>query len=118
MYDNENFKSGKVSIIVMTNKVRQEINEHKLNTLLIRKELYTSIALDRCTNLENPPEISSKLSLTQTGGLETKIVLKQDAPIVITSNHSKAKFREDSIVNGARGFVQAIQVSKESHERH
>ena len=42
--DNENFKNGKVSLIVMTNKVRQEINEHKLNTLLNDNRSYTSNA--------------------------------------------------------------------------
>ena len=92
--DNENFKNGKVSLIVMTNKVRQEINEHKLNTLLYDNRSYTSNALDRCTNLENPPEISSKLTLTQTSGLETKIILKEDAPIVITSNIHRQSIRK------------------------
>ena len=108
---NENFKTGKISIIVITNKIRQEINEHKLNTLLTRRRMYTSVALDRCTNLENPPEVPSKLSLTQAGGLESKLVLKNEAPVVVTSNHPQAKFKEDGIVNGARGYVDSIQVS-------
>ena len=115
--DNENFKNGKISIIVMTNKVRQEINEDKLNTLLNRRQKYTSIALDRCTNLECPPEVPSKLSLTQTGGLESKLFLKADAPVVITSNHPQAKYKEDGIVNGARGYVDSIQVSKVDPEK-
>jgi hypothetical protein len=55
-------ENDKISIIVMTNKVRQEINEHKLSTLLTRRQMYTSSALDRCTNLESPPEVPSKLS--------------------------------------------------------
>ena len=114
--ENENFKTGKVSLIVLTNNVRQEINEHKLNTLLTGRKSFTSIAIDRCTNLENPPEIPHKLSITQTGGLETRIVLKRDAPIVITSNHPKAKYKEDGIVNGAKGYVDSIQVSKTDSE--
>ena len=101
----------------MTNKVRQEINEHKLSTLLTRRKMYTSLALDRCTNLESPPEVPSKLSLTQTGGLEFKIALKVDAPIVITSNHPQSKYKEDGIVNGARGYVDSIQVSKNDPEK-
>ena len=83
----------------------------KTDTLLTRRRMYTSVALDRCTNLENPPEVPSKLSLTQTGGLESKLVLKNDAPVVITSNHPQSKFKEDGIVNGARGYVDSIQVS-------
>ena len=116
-YENDNFKSGKVSIIVMTNKVRQEINEHKLNTLLKDRQLYISYAVDRCTNLENPPQIPSNLSITQTGGLENKIMLKKDAPIVITSNHPQAKYKEDGIVNGAKGFIDSLQLSKKEADK-
>ena len=115
--DNNNFKNGKISIIVITNKVRQEINEDKLKTLLKGGIMYTSVAVDRCTNLENPPEVSSKLSLTQTGGLESTIFLKNDAPVVITSNHPQSKFKEDGIVNGARGYVDSVQVSKTEPEK-
>ena len=57
-----------------------------------------------------------KKDLNKTGNLPKKLILKVGAPVVITSNHSKAKFREDGIVNGARGFVQAIQISKENPE--
>ena len=31
---------------------------------------------------------------------------------MITENHKKAIYKEDGIVNGARGWVQSIQVSK------
>ena len=110
--DNENFKSGKISIIVTTNKRRQEINERKLNCLLRSRQLFTSCAIDRCTNLENPPEVSSKMPLTQTGGLESNINIKIDSPIVITSNHHQARFKEDGFVNGAKGYVDSIQMSK------
>ena len=88
-----------------------------MKTLLNRKNIHTSVALDRCTNLENPPEVPSKLSLTQTGGLETKILLKKDAPIVITSNHPQAKYKEDGIVNGAKGYVDSLQVSRSNPDK-
>ena len=39
------------------------------------------------------------------------------APVVITVNHAKAKYREDGLVNGARGYVQAIQVSKDDPQK-
>ena len=110
---NRNFKSGKVSIIVTTNKRRQQINEEKLNLLLPNEKLYVSVASDVGTNIENPPELSDNLSVTQTGGLEKKLCLKINAPIVITSNHNKAKFKEDGIVNGAKGYVDSIQESKQ-----
>ena len=53
---NENFKNGKVSIIVTTNKRRQEINETKLESLLKNEKSYEVLAIDRSTNLENKPE--------------------------------------------------------------
>ena len=53
----------------------------------------------------------------KTGNLQTQLKLRINAPVVITSNHSKRKYREDGIVNGARGFVQAIQTSKSNPEK-
>ena len=109
---NDNFKSGHISIIVTTNRVRQEINDHKLDTLLPSNDEFFSLADDHCTNLEDPPPVPDKMSLTQTGGLEKLLTLKEDAPIVITCNHQKAKYKEDGIVNGARGFIDSLQISK------
>ena len=62
----------------------------------------------------DPPKVPEKLALTQTGGLESKLILKVGAPIIITSNHHQAKFKEDGLVNGARGYVDSIQVCKEN----
>ena len=39
---NENFRNGKVLIIVLTNRIRKEINEDKLQTLIESRKLYTS----------------------------------------------------------------------------
>ena len=71
----KNFKNGKVSIIVTTNKRRQEINEAKLESLLKNEKSYEVLAIDRCTNLENPPEVPSNMTVTQTGGLEKKLII-------------------------------------------
>ena len=109
---NENFKEGKLSYIVTTNKRRQEVNDVKLDKLLSDEPAYESLAFDRCTNLEHPPEVPSNLAITQTGGLEKKLVLKRNAPIVITSNHQQSKYKEDGLVNGARGHIDSIQFSK------
>ena len=57
---------------------------------------------------------SAKANAAKTGNLQTVLKLKVGAPIVVTSNHAKRKYREDGIVNGARGFVQAIQVAKDN----
>ena len=113
---NDNFRTGKISIIVTTNKRRQEINESKLDFLLQQEKTYEILAIDRSTNLENPPEVPSNLSITQTGGLEKKLLIKKNAPIVITSNHQQAKYKEDGIVNGARGYIDSIQLSKSNTE--
>ena len=77
---------------------------------------YEIKALDRSTNLVNPPEVPDKLTVTQTGGLEKRLTVKKDAPIVITSNHHIAKYKEDGIVNGARGYIDSLQVSKKNKE--
>ena len=49
---------------------------------------------------------------SKTGNLLKELKAKIGAPVVITTNHSKKKYREDGIMNGARGFVQAVQVSR------
>ena len=113
---NENFKTGKVSLIVTTNKKRQEINEDKLERLLKDAKSYLILAVDRSTNLENPPEVPSNMTVTQTGGLEQKLLIKKNAPIVLTSNHHIAKYKEDGIVNGARAYIDSIQVSKKDKD--
>ena len=53
----------------------------------------------------------------KTGNLLSELNLKVGAPVVITTNHSKQKYREDGIVNGARGYVQSIQTSKENSDK-
>ena len=107
-----NFKEGRISIIVTTNRKRQEINESKLEMLLKNEITYEILASDRSTNIENPPDVSSKLPITQTGGLEKRLLIKTNAPIVVTSNHNLGKYKEDGIVNGARGYVDSLQFSK------
>ena len=53
----------------------------------------------------------------RTGNLEDQLKLKVGAPIVVTTNNVKQKYREDGLVNRARGFVQAIQCCKENPNR-
>ena len=117
--DNENFKNGKISIIVTINKKKDLINEQKLEELLPNEKKYSCNCVDRVTNLPNGPKISEKDrdNLNKTGNLPNTLHLKVSAPVVITTNHSKSKYREDGIVNGARGYVQAIQVSNNNPDQ-
>ena len=48
---NENFKSGKLSIIVTTNSKKDLINHQKLNSLLPEEQEYSCNSIDRVTNL-------------------------------------------------------------------
>ena len=43
--------------------------------------------------------------------------LKVGIPVVVTSNHSKQKYKEDGIIIGAREFAQAIQTSVHNPEK-
>ena len=116
---NENFKNGKVLIIVTTNLKKDLINHQKLSQLLPDEEEYICNSVDRVTNLPAGNKLPEKLKENpgKTGNLQTELKVKVGAPVVITTNHSKQKYREDGIVNGARGFVQAIQVSKENPQK-
>ena len=117
--NNENFKTGKISIIVTTNKKREFVNSQKLDILLPNEREYSCNSIDRITNLPTGLRISEKdlENPNKTGNLPKTLKIKVNAPVVITSNHKKAKYREDGIVKGARGYVQAVQVSKDDPEK-
>ena len=112
---NDNFKNGNLSIVVTTNKKRNLVNSQKLNELILHEKEYTCNSIDRVKNLpgkQNLPE-SFKDNPGKTGNLLSELNLKIGAPVVVTTNHAKQKYREDGIVNGARGYVQSFQVSKD-----
>ena len=113
--DNKNFKNGKLLIIVTTNEKKDLINQQKLNELLPDVSEFVCNSKDRVTNLPSDSGVPEKLNTNpgRTGNLQKCLKLRVGAPVVITSNHSKQKYREDGLVNGARGFVQAIQCSKD-----
>ena len=108
--NNEKFKEGKISIIVTTNYKREHINANKLNTLIPEETLFLNEAVDRCTNLQNAPSPPEDLTYTKAKGLPTKILLKVGAPILITVND--LKYKEDGVVNGARGHIDSFQMEE------
>ena len=111
--NNENFKQGKVCIIVTTNKKKDLINSQKLEALLPYEKEFVCNSIDRVTNVPSrklPGRMKDNAS--KTGNLQTMLKLKVGAPVVVTSNHPKRKYKEDGIINAARGYVQSIQVSK------
>ena len=117
--DNEMYKLGKLSTIVTTNKKRESVNEEKLELLLPGVKEYSCNSVDRVTNLPLPAKLSEneRSNLGKTGNLPTTLKLKVNAPVVMTSNHKKKKFKEDGLVNGARGYVTAIQTDAENPDR-
>ena len=117
--ENEMFKNGMLSIIVTTNAKRNLVNSEKLIKLLPNEPEYSCNSIDRIVNLPSGHKVPERLkhNLGRTGNLETVLVLKIGAPVVITTNHSKQIYRDDGIMNGARGFVQAINVSKDDPEK-
>ena len=52
-----------------------------------------------------------------TGNLQKELKLKVGAPVVVTTNHPKQIYKEDGIFNGARGYVQSIQVAKDNPDK-
>ena len=95
--DNSKYANGKFCIIVTTNAAREQINNSKLEKLLPNKKAYYSNAKDKSTNNPNAPEVSEKLPLTRTGQLQKVIVFKEGAPVMITSNHPKSKYKNNGM---------------------
>ena len=114
--NNENYTTGKLAIIVTMNEKRDEINLSKLRKLLPNKKEYVCLAKDKVTNLKKfvpPPE---SVSYSKSHGMMKNLQIREGAPIVITVNHKKAKYKEDGIVNGAKGYIDHIQTSNENSE--
>ena len=62
--------------------------------------------------MQNAPIPPQDLPYTKAKGLPNKITLKIGAPIIITVNDMK--YKEDGIVNGARGYVDSFQFEDDS----
>ena len=99
---NESFRLGRLCIIVTTNSKKDLINNEKLEQLLPNQKEYNCNSIDRVVNLPVDNVLPSSLNenATKTGNLQTVLKLKLKAPVVVTINHSKRKYREDGIVNG------------------
>ena len=111
----ESYAKGKLSIIVPGNAPRKIINSTKMADLLkpYIEKYFESVSVDEATNLKKPPPLDPKLPLTQTGQLETSLLFCKGAPVMVTSNHSVKKYKNNGIVNGVRGFIDSIQPSKD-----
>ena len=115
--DNNLFKEGKLSIVVTTNKHRDEINMEKLNKLLPSERTYTCTSVDQTLNVsEAKAPLDKSIPYTQTGSLPGELQVKVGAPVVITANHRQRKYKEDGLMNGARGFIEHIEVSETDPE--
>ena len=113
--DNENFKNGSILYIVTTNKKRNHINNKKLLELLPNEKEYVCYSVDNVKNLPASKDLPTKINENpgRTGNLMKQLRIKVGSPVVITSNHSKKKYREDGYMNGARGFIQSVTVSND-----
>ena len=116
---NENFKIGKILIIVTVNDKRDLINHKKLAELLPNEQEFLCNSIDMVTNVPAGNTLPDKLKGNpgKTGNLQSELRLKVGAPVVITTNHQKRMYKEDGLMNGARGYVQAIQVSKQNPKK-
>ena len=89
--DNENFKSGKLLIIVTTNAKKNIVNQQKLRDLLPNTREYICNSEDRVTNLPSKNKVPERLNLNpgKTSNLQAELKLKVNAPILITTNPAK-----------------------------
>ncbi len=105
---NEEYTSGKFSIIVTNNKLRATINQHKVNSLIPDEETISIDSEDICTNLASAPPLPNNLCYTKAKNLPQSLILKVGTPVLITINDRR--YKEDGIVNGAKGFVDSFQM--------
>ena len=111
--NNELYKTGQMSIIVATNERTETKTNEKLDELLPDVPEFICDSRDQSTNISNPPELGDNLNYTKTGNLQKRLRLKVGAPIMITVNNSKAKYREDGVNNGARAYIDSFQLAED-----
>ena len=112
--DNNNFTSGRVGMIVTTNARREEINHQKLRRLLHNREEYVCLSNDKVTNKDQHTPVPGTLSYSKTKGMMKNLIIQQGAPVMITINHKTTRYKEDGIVNGAKGYIDYIQMSQKN----
>ena len=95
--DNEMYAKGKLSIIVTTNAERERINLEMLNSLLPNKKSFAVSSVDQATNVKNPPPLDQRLPMTKTGQLESQVVFKEGAPVMVTSNFQEKKYKLNGV---------------------
>ena len=76
--DNENFKTGLVSIIVTTNEDREAINLSKLRALLPAAEEYVCLSNDRVTNRKTHTPVPEAFSYTSVHGMMRNLILDKN----------------------------------------
>ena len=116
--DDEAWKNGEILYIVQDNKKRDEINERKLQEFNKQQTSFTATSKDLTIDIDRQIPIPPNTPYTQTGYVPTSISVKQNAPIMLTYNHSNRKLREDGICNGNRGSVTRIDFSKKPGEEN
>ena len=114
---NEHFKKGLVYIIVTTNRYREEINKKKLHELLPHEKTYKCFSDDKVLSHSDARNVTENISQATTGNLPSTLEIKENAPIVITTNHPKRIYKEDGLCNGAKGYICHIQVSEDDEEQ-
>ena len=92
-HDNDNFKEGKIAIVVTTNRHREEINREKLDKLLPNQRTYVCDSIDHTLNLSEGVPLKKDLPYTQTGSLPGELHVKVGAPIMITVNPRKKRHK-------------------------
>ena len=91
----------------------------KLAELLPHEQEYSCNSEDRVINVPGKAKLPKKIQDNpgNTGNLQEVLKLKVGAPVVMTKNHAKTKYKEDGLMNAARGFIKANQVSKKDPEK-
>ena len=113
--NNDMFQNGDISILVTTNTKREKINANKLEKLLPNEQPVSNYCQDKCTNIVGGPLPPQNLNYTKTKGLPSELLLKVGAPILLTVND--VKYKEDGIVNGAKGYIDSFQYSESNPDK-
>ena len=91
-----------MAYIVADNKRREEINNNLVEKFHADDDMVENVAVD---DFSGEGYVDEKLPYTQTGNLPRNLKVKKNVPIMITVNSINKRYKENGIVNGARGYI-------------
>ena len=81
--------------------------------MLPDEEEHTCLTIEKIKNPDTYKPAMGAVSFHKKKGMLQNLIIRNKAPVIITTNHSIGRYKEDGISNGSRGYIDYIQTDKD-----